>query len=179
MTTGRIRNQAFWLTGLMFASWHPRSSLALSQQVCAGEHREPAVASPRQMGTNLLGAQPRSHHAAVPRGAGQPEIGADVLHRMHVAARAGCARRRAPGIPAAHPAAAAPAGARPAVPCAWSPQRRHRQEVHARRADEVADEGVARALEQRIGVPTCTTRPRVITTTWSAKVSASTWSCVT
>ncbi|EWS62832.1 hypothetical protein Y695_03939 [Hydrogenophaga sp. T4] len=29
------------------------------------------------------------------------------------------------------------------------------------------------------GVPICTTLPRVITTTWSAKVSASTWSCVT
>ena len=29
------------------------------------------------------------------------------------------------------------------------------------------------------GEPSCTTLPRVITTTWSAKVSASTWSWVT
>ena len=29
------------------------------------------------------------------------------------------------------------------------------------------------------GVPACTTWPSSITTTWSAKVSASVWSCVT
>jgi hypothetical protein len=41
------------------------------------------------------------------------------------------------------------------------------------------DEGVRRPLEQRIGRAHLHRRPRVITTTWSAKVSASTWSCVT
>ena len=63
--------------------------------------------------------------------------------------------------------------------CAPAPSTAARQDVHARRADEVADEGVRRRSNSSCGVPICTTSPSCITTTLSAKVSASVWSCVT
>ena len=59
------------------------------------------------------------------------------------------------------------------------PLERGRQQVHARRADEIAHEGMLGRSNNSSGVPICTTRPSYITTTLSAKVNASVWSWVT
>ena len=115
----------------------------------------------------------RDRRCAAPRPAGRPlrlQAAAN-SGRMPSSTAAPLSQRR--GRRAAARSPASPTIGRRAVDAA-------RQDVHARRADEMADEGMRRAARTAPpACPVCTTAPSCITTTLSAKVSASVWSCVT